>query len=141
VAEEQKRDTNGDVPLDPGFQSANSAAVEAMVELAAKQERESEEKKLHPMFRRGSEDSTRSRSASIVEEKKPRMKERKISKGRQTRKMGKVEEEAIEIDLSDEDDRSRAIGPNDGKEELQDGEEAKPESETYGPVFSKRFFR
>jgi len=101
VAEEQRREVDDDIPLDMGFTSANSAAAEAMVEHAAKIERENAEKKIHPMFRRDSRDSSRSRSASVVEEKTPVV---RAQNGKRRARMGKVQEEAIEIDISDEED-------------------------------------
>ena len=89
VAEEQLRElANDDMPPLDGFIPASSAAVEAAVELAAKQEADEAEKKIHPMFRRGSSSSSRSRSTSVVPEEKPR-KRRKIA--RQT-----IDEEAVE---------------------------------------------
>lgn len=82
VAEEQAREAaNGDLPLLDGFIPASSAAAEAAVELAIKQETEEAEKKIHPMFRRLSSSSSRSRSSSISIEEKPR-KRRKVNTDR-----------------------------------------------------------
>jgi mevalonate pyrophosphate decarboxylase len=109
VAEEQAREAaNGDLPLLDGFIPASSAAAEAAVELAIKQETEEAEKKIHPMFRRLSSSSSRSRSSSISIEEKPR-KRRKVNTDR-------IDEEVIEdgpkvqvADARDEADKTKCF--------------------------------
>jgi hypothetical protein len=110
--------------LDIGFQSAKSATVEAMVERTAKLEREKAEKKMHPLFRRESGESSRSRSASIMEEKKPVV---KAEKGQQKGWKGKVKEAVIEVDLSDDDVpvHKRAIDVEQPDEEKTNDDPAK----------------
>jgi mevalonate pyrophosphate decarboxylase len=100
VAEEQARETDSnDFLPDMGFLPASSAAAEAAVALAARQEAEEAERRLHPMFRSRSASESRSRSASAVVEEQPR-KKRRVNGG-----MKKVEEDVIEL-LSDSDEEA-----------------------------------
>ena len=78
-----------------------------------KREAEEADKKVHPMFRRGSADSSRSRSASVTVEERP-AKKRKVSGGPKNGMKG-VKEEVIEID--DSDDELQAIDDRKGEDE------------------------
>lgn len=107
MAEEQAREAeNGEFLLDDGFIPASSAAVEAAVELAAKRESEEANRKVHPIFRRQSSvGSSRSRSASVTVEEKPKKRSRPSTKESQpTKRMKGVKEEVIEIVDSDEEE-------------------------------------
>lgn len=86
------------------FVSANSAAAEAIVNESVKQE----EQRLHPMFRRTSSSSlsgvsSRSRSASVLEEKKSKGSAPRTKRGAQPKGVGKTIEEAVEVDDSDDE--------------------------------------
>ena len=111
MAEEQAREAQGnDFLPDMGFLPASSAAAEAAVALAAKQEADEAERKIHPMFRGRSASESRSRSASVAAEEQPR-KRRRVNGG-----MRKVEEDVIEV-ISDSDDEVEIV---DGKDEEED---------------------
>ncbi|KAK6907367.1 hypothetical protein I203_101361 [Kwoniella mangroviensis CBS 8507] len=98
VSEEQARLSSGDLP-EEGFMPANSAAVEALVNVAQAEEKTKSEARLHPLFRRQSSASdgrrSRSRSASIS-----------VSKvnGKGKNKVVNGNDGVIEILSSDEED-------------------------------------
>ena len=134
VAEAQLRESASSLGAEPEFLPASSAAVEAMVDLAAKKEVRERENKLHPMFRRtsGSVPPARSRSTSTSIDEKPRVsngddEKRKTTKRRRG-KGGRIKEEPIEV-LSSDDDDERVRKPANGikKEEEEksygDGED------------------
>ncbi|WWD16482.1 hypothetical protein CI109_100908 [Kwoniella shandongensis] len=105
VAEEQARQAAGDT-IEDGFLPANSAAVEAIVNRSQAQEKEKEQVKLHPLFRRNtsglSDDSqsrSRSRSTSVVN-------------GRGNIKTSEGKNGVIEVLSSDDEDERRDEKPN-----------------------------
>jgi hypothetical protein len=121
VAEEQRRDISDDISLEVGFQSANSAAMEAMLDLADRRDKESQDRKLHPMFRRDSGDSSRSRSVSLIEDIKVDSRTRG-SRAKMNGVDGRVKEGAIEVDLSDGESEVRAAPTKTNGDVEQDGE-------------------
>lgn len=124
VAEEQSRELNGE-SVEEGFQSANSAAVEAMVNQWIKAEEADNVKKLHPMFRR-----TSSTSTSGVDEE-TRFQPRKKRKADRRGTNGNIKEEPIDLISDDEEPSKRArtngfVKPDD--EDLTPLSGGKPES-------------
>lgn len=102
VAEEQARETNGQIS-DEALIPASSAAMEAIVNQTLKKE----EKKVHPMFRRTStSNSTSTEGMDNDNDTKPRKRRRvdaKETKGKGPNRNGKVKEEPIELVDSDDD--------------------------------------
>lgn len=99
VAEEQSRETNGQIS-EEAFIPASSAALEAI----ANQTLKKEEKKVHPMFRRTS--TSNSTSTDGMDNDTDTVKPRK------RRRMNGVKEEPIELVDSDDDldERPRTNG-------------------------------
>lgn len=93
--------------------------MEAAVELAAKREAQEADKKAHPMFRRQSSvGSSRSRSASITVEEKPKKRSRpSTNEAKPAKKMKGVKEEVIEISDSEEEASDEVKPASDSKAE------------------------
>lgn len=108
VAQEQERETNGQIS-EEAFIPASSAAMEAIVNQSLKKE----EKKVHPMFRRTSTSNSTSTEGMDIDsdndnDSKPRKKRRMNgTNGANGSGSGKVKEEPIEFLDSDDDLDSR----------------------------------